>query len=667
ALHDGTCLFDVGDLRPGELFEVATPDGAVDFTQPGLYQVGCNSNGSDLVTVLSGTAQVVGLEGSGRVTRGQVLALASSTAAQAILSELTPSYAGQLVNDYYSERYPDVYDGRYADYNSYIADPNYDPYDSSVSHGYVPDDTDIAGLEDLDRYGKWEDVKGYGKCWAPDEAQGWVPYRQGRWEDDGPTGLTWVSSEAWGWAPYHYGRWASQDGRWFWIPGQAVARPVYSPALVAFVPLRNSDDIAWVPLGPADPYVPSYYGSDLQPRYLAPAQVIDVHTTIVNLEVPGAVTAVPAARFSGVIGLDTVVPVDRQSLTGVRPVFNPFALQPVRRAVVESPIPLGVPRFQVPEAAARQAIDRPVITSATPILPAVVSRTAAANMARVQTVSAKQIRQQLKVNNSGRVVASEQGASAPPAAGQATGQNMGQQPPLDAQTAARMQALQAKAARGDQQAARRLERLQQQQAQRQQQPGPQAAQAQQEAAQAARQHSEAAQMAQQEASRQQAAAEAARQTKEQAARQQAAAQAAAARTSEKEARRQAAAQAAEAARVKDQAARQQAQALAAAKRAQQESAQHQAAAAAAVRAQEKAARRQQAAAQAAAQAQQEAARQQAAAAQRAQAKAARRQAAAQQSQHKVQTQAQPQPQSSQTKAERKAERRAQDKNRNSGQ
>src|SRR2546426_4968812 len=39
ALREGSALFDVGTIVSGDLFEVATPCGAVDFEKPGLYQV----------------------------------------------------------------------------------------------------------------------------------------------------------------------------------------------------------------------------------------------------------------------------------------------------------------------------------------------------------------------------------------------------------------------------------------------------------------------------------------------------------------------------------------------------------------------------------------------------------------------------------------------------
>src|SRR6478672_12330343 len=64
ALRDGSAMFDVGYLAPNELFEVGTPYGAVNFDQPGLYNVGFDRNGGVLVSALSGLAQVVGLGGS---------------------------------------------------------------------------------------------------------------------------------------------------------------------------------------------------------------------------------------------------------------------------------------------------------------------------------------------------------------------------------------------------------------------------------------------------------------------------------------------------------------------------------------------------------------------------------------------------------------------------
>src|SRR5215472_6748996 len=74
-LRSGSGLFDVGALASGELFECASPNGAVDFVQPGLYQVGIDDRGNTLISVLSGLAQVVGLGGRGEISKGQLLTL----------------------------------------------------------------------------------------------------------------------------------------------------------------------------------------------------------------------------------------------------------------------------------------------------------------------------------------------------------------------------------------------------------------------------------------------------------------------------------------------------------------------------------------------------------------------------------------------------------------
>jgi len=51
--------------------------------------------------------------------------MAAAEAAEAVVSELSPTVAGTIVNDYYSDRYPRTYDGRYADYRTYEQDPYY--------------------------------------------------------------------------------------------------------------------------------------------------------------------------------------------------------------------------------------------------------------------------------------------------------------------------------------------------------------------------------------------------------------------------------------------------------------------------------------------------------------------------------------------------------------
>src|SRR6185503_13653251 len=266
ALRDGSAMFDVGYLEPGQVFEVGTPYGAVDFNEPGLYDVGIGDNGNVIVSALSGLAQVVGLGGTGQISKGEMLTLLGQTAAEIALSRINGRDAGYLVDDYYSYQYPQSYDGRYSDYNTYVNDPYYfDPYRRNISYQYAS--PSIPGLNDLDYYGDWQNVNGYGYAWTPRVSSGWSPYQQGYWTNDYPYGPTWVSSEPWGYAPYHYGRWASVGDRWYWVPDGVNTTPTYSPALVGFIP--NQNEIGWVPLAPGDPYVSRYYDQGWNPNYLS--------------------------------------------------------------------------------------------------------------------------------------------------------------------------------------------------------------------------------------------------------------------------------------------------------------------------------------------------------------------------------------------------------------
>jgi len=361
ALRDGSAVFDVGYLDSGDLFEVATPYGAVDFQQPGLYNVGID-NGQVLVSVLSGLAQVVGMGGSGQISKGELLTLVGSTAADVVLSQLDGRDAGYLVDDYYGYQYPRYYDGRYRDYNAYLNDPYYfDPYRRNVSYQYA--NSYIPGLYDLDYYGDWQNIDGYGYSWAPRVDAGWSPYQTGYWYNDYPYGPTWVSTEPWGYAPYHYGRWAFVGDRWYWVPESVNTNPIYSPALVAFVPF-GGNDIGWVPLGPGDVYVPHYYNTSWQPYYYTNDSL---YQRVVNLNVPGAVTVVSVDDFNRDFDWRHVRKADRNMLASVNPVLDPLLVTPLRNAAVRSAWGRG--KIDIPPGIARKLNDTTVVTSTTPVAP----------------------------------------------------------------------------------------------------------------------------------------------------------------------------------------------------------------------------------------------------------------------------------------------------------
>jgi uncharacterized protein YkuJ len=120
----------------------------------------------------------------------------------------------------------------------------------------------VVGAQDLNQYGDWEQDDDYGTVWYPTTvAADWAPYRFGHWAWIGPWGWTWVDSLPWGFAPYHYGRWVHLRNRWGWIPCPPRTRPVYAPALVAFVGIGRGGPVGWFPLGPHEVYNPWYRAS----------------------------------------------------------------------------------------------------------------------------------------------------------------------------------------------------------------------------------------------------------------------------------------------------------------------------------------------------------------------------------------------------------------------
>src|SRR5437667_2670251 len=362
ALREGSALFDVGALPSGQLFEVATPCGAVDVKQAGLYQVAIDDQGNAVANTLNGLAEVVGQNGSGEIQKGESLTLSCQSGQGAVLSRIDRGQAGGLVDSYYRYRYPKRYDGRYVNYDTYLADPYYhDPCNRDLSYHYVSEY--IPGVEDLDDYGNWQYVSGYGYGWHPYAETAWAPYQSGYWGMDYPFGLTWVSTEPWGYAPYHYGRWTYVSNDWFWVPESTYVYPTYSPALTAFIPMGNSS-FAWIALGPGDPYVPRYYDPYWQPVYLTSQPAFG---QLANIYVPNAVTVVPVQYFGQVIDPRVITRVDPQTVVQYRPVLDPLTVDPLRQAAFATR--QAERRVDIPQSVAQRITNTTVIASAAPAAP----------------------------------------------------------------------------------------------------------------------------------------------------------------------------------------------------------------------------------------------------------------------------------------------------------
>jgi hypothetical protein len=93
------------------------------------------------------------------------------------------------------------------------------------------------GVSDLNYYGTFSFVPGYGMAWQPYFAgAGWDPYMNGAWTSYPGIGYTWVSAYPWGWVPYHYGSWINVPSNgWMWVPGGSWAGYGRTPMMMAGV------------------------------------------------------------------------------------------------------------------------------------------------------------------------------------------------------------------------------------------------------------------------------------------------------------------------------------------------------------------------------------------------------------------------------------------------
>ena len=96
------------------------------------------------------------------------------------------------------------------------------------------------GLSDLNYYGAYQNVPGYGMMWQPYfTGVGWDPFMNGAWGFYPGYGYMFASAYPWGWMPYRYGNWmfVSNYG-WMWQPGMWnswVNVPRYTPTTLTRV------------------------------------------------------------------------------------------------------------------------------------------------------------------------------------------------------------------------------------------------------------------------------------------------------------------------------------------------------------------------------------------------------------------------------------------------
>jgi hypothetical protein len=359
-LAQGSIILRVRHVDDDDNFEVDTPNIAFTLLQPGEYRVDVSPDGNQTVTTV--------WHGRGRVTGGGF--------SYTVLGNQSATFTGSDHLDYDLGQIPDR-DG--FDRWAFERDDREDHSDSS---NYVS--REMTGYEDLDDNGDWSYVAGYGECWRPRAvAVGWAPYRFGHWAWVGPWGWTWVEDEPWGFAPFHYGRWASVNGGWFWVPGPVVVRPIWAPALVAFVGggggfrFSGGLGVGWFPLGPGEVFVPGYRVSrtyvnnvNITNTRVSVTNVTNVYNTViinkqvnnvtyVNQRVNNGVTVVSHESFVNARPVaQNIMRVEPRELAAA-PVTHRPEIEPMHGSVMGSGRPIAVR----PPAA---IISRPVVAVRTP-------------------------------------------------------------------------------------------------------------------------------------------------------------------------------------------------------------------------------------------------------------------------------------------------------------
>ena len=334
-LAQGSLNVRVRDLGENESLEIDTPSGAVSLLRSGVYRVDVDSTGDTTsVTVRHGEAEVTASGSAFTVHPEQTAMVVGGEGA-------SPTY--------------DVHEAiRADDWEDWCASRDR-RWDDARSARYVS--RDVIGYEDLDDNGDWRDTPPYGAVWVPRRVvSGWAPYRYGHWAWVEPWGWTWIDDAPWGFAPFHYGRWVYVGGGWAWVPGRVVARPVYAPALVAFVGGRNwsvsvgvGEGVAWFPLAPEEPYYPAYHVSNTYVRNVNVTNVTNVtNINVTNVNVtnisyrnrgaPDAVTVVSHQTFVESRPVNrSVIVVPRDRLDQARVVGFAARVTPTRQSVLAQP------------------------------------------------------------------------------------------------------------------------------------------------------------------------------------------------------------------------------------------------------------------------------------------------------------------------------------------
>ena len=293
-LTEGLAYFDYTAKQKDNVFTVIFKDEKVRPEEAVRFRVNLEE-ATAVVAMFNGELKVDGLSGPVEVSKNR-----------SAIFDLTNGNKSTVAKNIEEEPF-DAWDKQQAKYQQeYASKGSYHNY----PYGY--------GVSDLNYYGNYTNVPGYGTMWQPYFAGvGWDPFMDGSWMFYPGAGYTWVSAYPWGWMPYRYGAWNFVPGYgWMWAPGGfgggwATVVPVTNPPIRFKPPAPPVRGTATVAVGRPVP-------SSMPPSRLV------VHNDSAGLGVPrGAVSNMSkVAHQAQTTGAATVHPAPSRTPDMMAPTFG---------------------------------------------------------------------------------------------------------------------------------------------------------------------------------------------------------------------------------------------------------------------------------------------------------------------------------------------------------
>ena len=201
-LQPGIYYFDIKHKGDDD-FRVSVADDTLRVAKSVKFRVD-GSNDDVKVSVFKGELKLEGANREVAIKSDETLTLDATDAGRYYLAKGTDSLfsdSWDRERDQYREQYAKADTWKYAN-NSYGSPYSY-------------------GFSDLNQYGNYFNVPGYGYMWRPSMYDAsWDPFSNGAWSYYPGQGWMFVSMYPWGWAPYRYGQWVYVPSwGWCWRPG----------------------------------------------------------------------------------------------------------------------------------------------------------------------------------------------------------------------------------------------------------------------------------------------------------------------------------------------------------------------------------------------------------------------------------------------------------------